>query len=70
MILEYLRMLRLNRKGIEGLPLKYTIIILVAAIVIGIVLYMTGTLDSGVRTTTNQINQTLVNKVNSTLAGI
>jgi len=52
----------LNKKGVEALPLRYIIIALVAALVIGIALQFTGILKSGTINTATQINKTLTEK--------
>jgi len=67
MYLEYIKMCLRSKKGIEGLPLKYVVIILVAAIVIGIVLTMTSTLEGGITTSTEVLNNTLAERVNATI---
>ena len=67
MYLEYIKMCLRSKKGIEGLPLKYVVIILVAAIVIGIVLTMTSTLEGGIVTSTEVLNNTMAERVNATI---
>jgi len=47
------------RKGVEGLPLKYIVMILAAAIIIAVLLQITGILSSTATTGTEQANQTL-----------
>jgi hypothetical protein len=54
--------MRLNKKGVESLPLRYIIIALVAALVIGIALQFTGILKSGTISTAKQLNETLTEK--------
>lgn len=54
--------MRLNKRGVEALPLRYIIIALVAALVIGIALQFTGILRSGTISTATQINKTLTEK--------
>lgn len=54
--------MRLNKRGVESLPLRYIIIALVAALVIGIALQFTGILKSGTINTAKQLNQTLTEK--------
>ncbi|MBI4406826.1 hypothetical protein HY571_02840 [Candidatus Micrarchaeota archaeon] len=56
-----------KRRGIEGMPLKLAIIIIAAAVVIAIILSMTGTLRSGIGTATGEINRSLVERVNTSL---
>lgn len=55
----------MNKKGIEGLPLKYVIIILIAAIVIALVLDMMGILKLGILSstekTTSFLNESITN---------
>jgi hypothetical protein len=46
-----------NKKAVEGLPLKYIIIALVAALVVGIALQFTGVLKGGIMNTANKINE-------------
>lgn len=53
----------MNKKSVEGLPLQYLIIILIAVIVIGIVLQITEVVDFGVTGGLEKINET----VNATL---
>ncbi len=54
--------MRLNKRGVEALPLRYIIIALVAALVIGIALQFTGILKSGTINTATKINDTLAQK--------
>ena len=49
------------RKGVEGLPLKYIIIVIVALLVLDLVLELTGVIRSGVITSILQINNTVAN---------
>ncbi len=56
----------MNKKAIEGLPLKYVVIILTTALVISIVLEMMGVLKTGILHSVGVINETL----NSSLASI
>jgi hypothetical protein len=53
----------MNNKSVEGLPLQYLIIILIAVIVIGIILQITDVVDFGVTSGLGRINDT----VNATL---
>ena len=48
-----------NKKGVEALPLRYIIIALVAALVIGIALQFVGILRGGVISTAETTNRTL-----------
>jgi len=49
----------MNKKSVEGLPLQYLIIILIAVIVIGIVLDITGVVEFGVSRGLGLINDTV-----------
>lgn len=51
----------MNKKGVEGLPLKYVVIVLVAVLVISIVLEMVGVLKTGIMHMIFNINETLTN---------
>lgn len=53
----------MNKKGIEGLPLKYLIIVLFASLVIGIVIEFTGVLKTGVTGAVTEIGGLLGEKV-------
>ncbi len=55
------------KRGVEGLPLKYAIILLVAAIAIGMAVYVATTMSGGVQSGVNQINQTLGEQLNKSL---
>ena len=55
----------MDKKGIEGLPLKYVVIILVAAIVISMILETLGVLREGILHSIGVINQTLNSTVSS-----
>lgn len=57
----------LNKKGVEALPLRYIIIALVAALVIGIALQFVGTLKGGVINSAEQMNDTLTEKTTQAL---
>ena len=48
-----------NKKGVEGLPFKYIIIALVAALVIGIALQFTNILGEGTISSAERISETL-----------
>ncbi len=65
-ILAMKTMLRAKR-GVEGLRLKYAIILLVAAIAIGMAVYVATTMSGGVQSGVNQINQTLAEQLNKSL---
>ena len=51
----------MNKKGVEGLPLKYVIIAIAAANAVSIILEVTGILRGGVVSTAQAMNQTLSN---------
>lgn len=51
-----------NKKGVEALPLRYIIIALVAALVIGIALQFTGILKEGIMGSADRINDSLTEK--------
>jgi hypothetical protein len=53
----------LNKKAVEGLPLKYIIMALVAALVVGIALQMTGTLQGGIQGTAEKLNSSVTERV-------
>lgn len=57
-------------RGVEGLPLKYAIIVLVAAIVIGVAIYMATTLGEGVTSATDTIADVLNNTLNESMGGL
>jgi hypothetical protein len=56
-----------NKKAVEALPLRYIIIALVAALVVGIVLQMTGTLRGGIQSTAEKLNTSVTEKVTCSL---
>jgi hypothetical protein len=66
---EFLKYVK-NSRGVEGLPLKYAIIILVAAVVIAIAIGMVTVLKGGIGNVTAEINESLVSEVNKSLSGI
>lgn len=70
MYIKLLKKMWKDERGIEGLPLKYAILILVAALVIAIVIAMVTGLKFGILQSTSQINQTMVEQVNQSLSGI
>ncbi|PIO00125.1 hypothetical protein COT72_03115 [archaeon CG10_big_fil_rev_8_21_14_0_10_43_11] len=47
----------MNKKGIEGLPLKYVVVALVGALVIGIAVQMTNTIQTSVEDSTSVISE-------------
>jgi hypothetical protein len=67
MWLQYIAAVLKNRKGVEGLPLKYTIIILVAALIIAIVVVMFTDLKQAILGGTSQISNATQTKVNESL---
>ncbi|MFH0986844.1 MAG: hypothetical protein V1911_02220 [Candidatus Micrarchaeota archaeon] len=56
-----------SEKAVEGLPMKYLIIILVAALVIGTALYMVNTLGSGIHGAVDDMNNSLGDEVSNAL---
>lgn len=56
-----------NKKAVEGLPLKYIIIALVAALVVGIALQFTGVLKGGIMSTAEKINESTTEKTTCAL---
>ena len=58
------------KKAVEGLPLKYVIIILVATLVIGIAIIMATTLQGGIQESTSVLNSSLVNATKNATAGL
>ena len=67
MLLKLMWKMWKNERGIEGLPLKYAIIILVAALVIALVIAMISGLKVGILQSTTQINHSMVSSVNQSL---
>ena len=57
----------MNKKGVEALPLRYIIIALVAALVIGIALQFVGTLKGGTLAAAEKMNETLTEKTTCAL---
>ena len=55
----------MNRKGVEGLPLKYIIIAIVAALVVGVLIQVTGTIGQDVTGAAVRLNNTLADFLNS-----
>lgn len=51
----------MNKKGVEGLPLKYLVVALTAALVIGIVLEVTGILRTSITGAVLNLNKTVGN---------
>lgn len=56
----------MNKKSIEGLPLKYLIMVIVAVLVIDIILEMTGTIKGGIMSSLADIVN-LTNSSNMTM---
>ena len=52
-------MKKLNKKGVEGLPLKYVIIAIVAVFSLAMALQVTNVMSQGVTGALIKINQTL-----------
>ncbi|MBD3311851.1 hypothetical protein GF352_00090 [archaeon] len=57
----------MNRKGVEGLPLKYIIIAIVAALVVGVLINVTSTIGLSVEDATGMFVSKLENLTNSSL---
>lgn len=55
----------MNKKGVEGLPLRYLVIALGAALAVGIVLEMTTSLNQGITGAVTKITEVLSNQVAS-----
>ena len=51
----------MNRKAVEGLPLKYIIIIIAAILVIEIILEMTGIIEVGIISSLYQVTNASAN---------
>jgi len=49
----------MNKKAVEGLPLRYLIMALAAALVVGIVLEMTGMLEISITGAVAKLNETV-----------
>ena len=49
----------MNRRGVEGLPLKYVIMAIIAALVVGTLIQVTGELNSGIENATGMFVTTL-----------
>ncbi len=58
----------MNRKSVEGLPLKYIIIIIAAVLIIEIILEMTGIIETGIISNLYQVTNTTAN-LSSNLPG-
>ena len=57
-----------DKRGIEAMPMKYVIIMLVAAVMLGIIAYILVTLRSGSTYAVTEINKTMTNKINESLS--
>ncbi|MBR9677885.1 MAG: hypothetical protein GOU97_01130 [Nanoarchaeota archaeon] len=62
--------MKLNKKGLEGLPMKYVILALVAALVIGIILDVTGILGTSILSSANQTAEALGRATTNTTSRI
>ncbi|VVB74378.1 Uncharacterised protein [Candidatus Tiddalikarchaeum anstoanum] len=51
----------MSKKGVEGLPLKYIILVIVALLVIDLILEMTGIIRGGIITSLYSITNTTSN---------
>jgi hypothetical protein len=60
----------MNRKGVEGLPLKYIAIILMAVMIFGAVIAIAGNLSATATQATHQTNQTLNAVLNKSLGNM
>ena len=49
----------MNKKGVEGLPMKYVIIAIIAALALAIILEVTGILRGGIINAATSLNETL-----------
>ena len=57
----------MNRKAVEGLPLKYIIIAIIAALVVGVLINVTSTIGLSVEEATGMFVTKLQNITNSSL---
>lgn len=57
----------MNRKGVEGLPLKYIIVAIIAALVVGVMIQVTATMNLGISNATGMFVAKLQNLTNITL---
>ncbi len=53
------------RKAVEGLPLKYIILVIVAALVIELIITMTTGMRGGIMLSLGKINDTMINTTSS-----
>jgi hypothetical protein len=56
----------MNRKAVEALPLRYIIMVIIAALVIAIILEFVGVLRTGILSGVLRLNQTLREALNQT----
>lgn len=61
------KVMKINKRGVEALPLKYIIIALVAALVIGIALQFVGILKGGTLNAANQMNESVTEQTTCAL---
>jgi len=57
----------MNRKGVEGLPLKYIIVAIIAALVVGVLINVTSTMGLSIENATGMFVAKLENLTNSSL---
>jgi|GEM_PF-1311204 len=57
----------MNRKGVEGLPLKYIIIAIVAALVVGVLINVTSTIGLSIEDAAGMFVAKLENLTNTSL---
>jgi archaellum component FlaG (FlaF/FlaG flagellin family) len=57
----------MNRKGVEGLPLKYIIVAIIAALVVGVLINVTSTIGISVQDAAGMFVAKLQNLTNSSL---
>lgn len=57
----------MNRKGIEGLPFKYIIIAVIAALILGILINVTQLMGESVLSGAASLNETLAKALNGSL---
>ena len=57
----------MSRKGVEGLPLKYIIVAIVAALVIGVLINVTSNMGVGIMNATGMFVARLQNLTNVSL---
>ena len=57
----------MNRRGVEGLPLKYIIVAIIAALVIGVLINVTSSMGAGIMNATGMFIARLQNLTNISL---